>query len=81
MAKYTNAIENHLQNVIKKSWTWQKLTQEEKEKFIAMSVFDSIKGADKMRAEWLSTIYTAFLVGLGYTPIGWGASESEGLAL
>lgn len=81
MAKYTDAIENHLQNVIKKSWTWQKLTQEEKEKFIDMSVFDSIKGTDKMRTEWISTIYTAFLVGLGYTPIGWRASGSEGLAL
>ena len=69
--KYSNAVENYFQNVIKKSWTWQKLTQEEQQRFIDMDVFDKIKGNDKQRVEWLNTIYTAFLSALDYKPIGW----------
>ena len=69
--KYSNAVENYFQNVIKKSWTWQKLTQEEQQRFIDMDVFDKIKGNDKQRIEWFNTIYTAFLIALDYKPIGW----------
>lgn len=75
--KYSNAVENYFQNVIKKSWTWQKLTQEEQQRFIDMDVFDKIKGTDKQRIEWLNTIYTAFLSALGYKPIGWREEDEE----
>lgn len=75
--KYSNAVENYFQNVIKKSWTWQKLTQEEQQRFINMNVFDKIKGVDKQRVEWLNTIYTAFLSALGYKPIGWREEDKE----
>ena len=75
--KYSNAVENYFQNIIKKSWTWQKLTQEEQQRFIDMNVFDKIKGTDKQRVEWLNTIYTAFLSALGYKPIGWREEDEE----
>ena len=75
--KYSNAVENYFQNVIKKSWTWQKLTQEEQQRFIDMDVFDKIKGTDKQRIEWLNTIYTAFLSALDYKPIGWREEDEE----
>lgn len=75
--KYSNAVENYFQNVIKKSWTWQKLTQEEQQRFIDMDVFDKIKGTDKQRIEWLNTIYTAFLSALDYKPIGWREEDKE----
>ena len=71
MAKYSPVVENYLQNVIKKSWTWEKLTKEEQRRFIDMDVFDRIKGNDKTRVEWLNTIYQSFLSALGYKPIGW----------
>ena len=71
MEKHTMAVENYFQNVIKKSWTWQKLTEEEQKRFIDMNVFDRIKGNDKTRVEWLNTIYQSFLSALGYKPIGW----------
>ena len=32
MAKHTMAVENYFQNVIKKSWTWEKLTEEEQKR-------------------------------------------------
>ena len=71
MAKHTTVVENYFQNIIKKSWTWQKLTEEEQKRFIDMNVFDRIKGNDKTRVEWLNTIYQSFLSALGYKPIGW----------
>ena len=76
MAKYSPVVENYLQNVIKKSWTWEKLTEEEKQRFINMKVFDRIKGNDETRIEWLNTIYQAYLTALMYKPIGW-REESE----
>ena len=30
MAKYSSVVEEYFQNVIKKSWTWNRLTEEEK---------------------------------------------------
>lgn len=75
--KYSNVVESYFQNIIKKSWTWQKLTQEEQQRFIDMDVFDKIKGTDKQRVEWLITIYTAFLSALGYKPIGWREEDEE----
>lgn len=71
MCKYSKAVEDYFENVIKKSWTWERLTEEEKRRFVNMPVFDEIRGADKQRVEWLNTIYHAFLVGLGYKLIGW----------
>lgn len=75
--KYSNAVENYFQNVIKKSWTWQKLTEEEQQRFIGMNVFDKIKGTDKQRIEWFNTIYHSFLVGLDYKAIGWREEDKE----
>lgn len=47
MVKYSPAVENYFQNVIKKSWSWDRLTEEERKRFIDMNVFDRIKGTDK----------------------------------
>lgn len=75
--KYSSVVEDYLQNVIKKSWTWNRLTEEEQKRFIDMNVFDKIKGNDKTRVEWLHTIYHSFLSALGYKPIGWRETEEE----
>lgn len=77
MTKYSSAVEDYFQNVIKKSWTWDRLTEEERRRFIDMSVFDRIKGNNKIRVEWLNTIYESFLSALGYKPIGWRETEEE----
>lgn len=73
--KYSSAVENYFQNVIKKSWTWDRLTEEERQRFVGMDIFYHIKGNDKTRVEWLNTIYTSFLCALGYQPIGWRETE------
>lgn len=75
--KYSTAVEDYFQSVIKNSWTWEKLTEEERKRFIDMNVFDQIKGNDQTRKEWMRTIYEAFLVALGYEPVGWrGTAEN-----
>lgn len=71
MKKYSNAVEDYLERVVAKSWTWKKLTVEERQRFLGMDVFDRIKGNDDTRIQWLSTIYQAYLTGLGYKPIDW----------
>lgn len=75
--KYSNVVENYFQNVIKKSWTWARLTEEEQKRFIEMNVFDKIKGNDKTRIEWFNTIYYSFLYALGYKYTGWRETEEE----
>lgn len=75
--KYSSAVEDYFQNVIKKSWTWERLTEDERKRFIGMNVFDRIKGNDRTRAEWLCTIYESFLTALDYESIGWRKIEEE----
>ena len=75
--KYSSVVENYFQNVIKHSWTWNRLTEEERKRFIDMDVFDRIKGNDKTRIEWLCTIYEAYIEALGYKPIGWRETAED----
>ncbi len=77
MKKDSIAVENYFHNVIKKSWTWDRLTEEEKQRFTDMNVFDRIKGNDQTRVEWMQTIYQSYLTALGYKPIGWRETEEE----
>lgn len=77
MKKQSNVVENYFQNVIKKSWSWEKLTNEERKRFIDMDVFDRIKGNDQTRIEWLNTIYQSFLAALDFEPIGWRETERD----
>lgn len=79
--KYSPVVENYFQNIIKNSWTWAKLTEEERQRFIDMNVFDRIKGNDITRIEWFNTIYHSFLVGLNYKTIGWREDDVEEIPL
>lgn len=66
-----NALQDYFENVIKKSWTWEKLTEREKFNFLYLLDFDKIKGTKKNRIEILCLVYRAFLVGLGYDSSDW----------
>ena len=57
--------------MITKSWTYDRLTEAEKAK-IKEILFDvPVKGAYLARWEVLQWVYSAYLDGLGYEPIGW----------
>jgi len=65
-----NAADRYFQTVIKKSWTWERLTDAEKQRFNDLD-FGYIKGTARQRVEILSHMYTAYLQGIGYSPTGW----------
>ena len=70
MAKYTQTV-NEFYDSLKKSWTWKRLTEEEKKKFNNMNVLNRLKGTNNQRIDSLNLIYHAFLLGLGYDSPNW----------
>ena len=76
----TDALEdvvyNYFENVISKSWTWERLTDDERERFKNCIDFSKIKGTARQRVEMPNMVYAAFLQGVGYKPIGWREAET-----
>lgn len=75
--KLDEVTNKYFQNVIKNSWTWQRLTEEEKQRFVNLDVFNKIKGNKDAREQWLFTIYAGFLAGCGYDGFRWRETEEE----
>nr|DAE28899.1 MAG TPA: hypothetical protein [virus sp. ctmTa7] len=76
--KLDEVTNKYFQNVIKNSWTWQRLTEEEKQRFVNLDVFNEIKGNKDAREQWLFTIYAGFLTGVGFNgSIRWRATEDK----
>lgn len=71
-----NAVNNYFEKVIKRSWTWERLTDSEKAAFLKCH-FNRIKGNAKQRIETLCLMYEAFLLALGYSPIKWREADPD----
>lgn len=75
-------IEKFNNDIIIKSWTYEKLTNKEKEQW-NNTIFDSpmvekaLKGRDFQKYHILNTIYHAFLMGCGYDNFNWRCTEEE----
>lgn len=67
--------------VIEKSWTWERLTDSEKDKFIKAIRWDSLKGTKRQRIETLCQAYETFLVALDYDPLRWRQPEDKEIPL
>ena len=79
MLKYRKDLENVVYDFfdeVSKSRTWERLTDDEKERFKNCIDFSGIKGTARQRVEMLNMVYAAFLQGVGYEPIGWRESET-----
>lgn len=70
--------------MIFESWTWEKLTESEREKFI--DEMDSwcnyrglLIGTYKQRWEILSELYHIYLEGIGYNSFNWRENEEATL--
>ena len=67
--------------MIKKSWTYGKMTSEEKKTWekvlFSTRTKNSLKGNYNTRWEILQAIYGAYLLGIGYNNFNWRESESE----
>jgi hypothetical protein len=70
---------NEYMAMINQSWTWARLTKEEKDKFVNCLYEDrfitTINGTKKQRWAILNNYYCMFLKGVGYKPIGWRETE------
>lgn len=57
--------------MIRKSWTWARLTDQEKERFVDVVYDCDVKGSYKQRFHILHKLYHAFLMGMNYDPLNW----------
>lgn len=71
-----NVVYDYFNETISKSWTWERLTDDEKERFKNCIDFSGIKGPARQRVKMLNMVYAAFLQGVGYEPIGWREAET-----
>lgn len=69
--------------MIKKSWTYEKLTKEEKDN-LAIVFFEDVrlekalKGSYNHRWDILQIVYSSFLKGCGYTDFNWREENKGG---
>lgn len=67
-------------NMVINSWTYNKMTTEEKEK--CLTIFDDdVKGNFNQRYHIYHMIYHSFLIGIGYTDWTWRTDEKTFLIL
>ena len=75
-----NAVYNYI-IMIKDSWTYQRLTEDEQQRlFDTISWSEKrgqIKGNYEQRWDILQAIYHSFINALGYKPIGWREPEED----
>lgn len=80
--KNLDIIYNH-KEFLKKSWTYEKLTKEEKEifdKIFSLSnrqLVDNLSGKENQKRMTLNIIYSAFLAGIGYNGFSWREEEKK----
>ena len=75
MGKEKEKAYNDYIEILKNSWTFQKLTEKEKENLrdilFSVRLDNALKGTYKQRRAVLDAVYFAFLKGLDCEPIGW----------
>lgn len=65
-----NATQEFIE-MVKQAWTWQRLTEQERQNLIESIEFAKPVGTFDQRWRHLNDIFEAFLLGCGYKPIGW----------
>lgn len=74
-------IKSDFLNMIFNSWTYARLTKEEKSRLIEVynntQTREAQKGTKAEQWEILQAIYTSFLNALNYKPIGWREQEQD----
>lgn len=81
--KDKNKALDDYKEIIHQSWTYRKLTTEEKERLETTlnheSIKECLKGDYYQRIDILRTIYTAFLNGVGYDGFNWREKECDNI--
>lgn len=76
MREKENALQEYF-NMIKESWTFNRMTEKEKERTFDALRFAKLKGTFLQRWEQLQAVYYGFLLGLGYSGAGWRETDTE----
>ena len=75
-----NVFTDYLE-MIKKSWTYARMTKEEREKIQEIltsgKIKEDIKGTYQQRWQALNALYYAFLIGIGYNNFDWRGGKNE----
>lgn len=70
---------NDYKKMIINSWTYQKMTTNERERlqevFNDIQTREALKGSYKQRWEILQAIYTSYLMGLNYNGFNWREND------
>ena len=74
-------ILNKFEDMLKASWTYDRMTEKEKKTFLELlehpRITETIKGTAKQRWEILDSIYWAYLQGIGYDGCTWRETEKQ----
>lgn len=62
--------------VVSQSWTFHRMTSEERKHILLVLEIAKVKGSYKKRWEHLNDIYKSFLDSIGYTPTNWREPET-----
>lgn len=83
MKKIKENVLIDFKKMIFNSWTFDKMTMQERQKLFEtlynIQTQNALKGTYKQRWEILQAIYTAYLNGLGYTDFNWRETEKAPL--
>jgi hypothetical protein len=71
-----SAMEKYME-IMKKSWTYSRLTEEERERLCEAIRETKASGTFEKRFEMFHAVNYAFLLGVGYSPIGWRETDDE----
>lgn len=75
-----NAIQDHF-NMITRSWTWARMTDEERTRYSLylseLKVIEAVTGTYQHRWKVLNALYGMFLEGIGYTSGNWREPAKE----
>jgi hypothetical protein len=71
MTKDKEQVKSDVMGVICAGWTWGKLTQAERLRFVDAVSQISLSGTYQQRHDTLHAMYLAFLSALDYKPTGW----------
>ena len=66
-------------DMVKASWTFDRLTEEEKKRLLEALKFTKLSGTFRQRWETLQAVNYGFLLGVGYKSIGWREPEESPL--
>lgn len=79
MAKVKETAKQDYIEMIKQSWTWDRLTEKERNQFLELLEHPCtrvvVKGNYEQRWEACEALYHTFLEGLGYDPLEWRESQ------